>query len=67
MGRSRDSEMTDPAYGQLRSRYYYRPRDRGTADKRDEIPPLHVSPSDHALSKGRSLALCDRAASEKWR
>jgi hypothetical protein len=43
--------MTDPAYGQLRSRYD-RPRDRGTADKRDEIPPLHVPPSDHTLSKG---------------
>ena len=27
--------MTDPAYRQLRSRYD-RPRDRGTADKRDE-------------------------------
>jgi len=47
-----------------------RPRNhrRRTADKRDEISPLHLPPgNDDALSKGQSLALCDRAAREKWR
>jgi len=33
--------------------------------KRDEISPLHAPRLDHALCNAKSLALCERAASEK--
>jgi hypothetical protein len=40
-------------------------RCRSTADKGDELAPLHVSSREHTLCGAQSLALCDRAASSK--